>query len=127
MSEDIELTAEEFDALQFGVDFARRGAFRAALAEAVEAVVVSYTPPPGSLDRGPRSVFATGAVEEWLLHNGFPRAAQRRWIAVAGLPEWGGAEELVEIDCGTAQRLFVQLLIDSDGIRQTIGRVLVTS
>ncbi|CAA9322678.1 MAG: hypothetical protein AVDCRST_MAG93-5821 [uncultured Chloroflexia bacterium] len=127
MSDTITLTAEAYDALQFGVDFTRRGAFRAALAEAVEAIVMGYTPPPGSLDRGPRSVYATTVVETWLQENGFPHADQRRWINVADLPEWGGAEELCEIDCGTSNRLFVQLLIGSDGIRQSIERVLVTS
>jgi hypothetical protein len=127
MSDTITLTAEAYDALQFGVDFTRRGAFRAALAEAVEGIVMGYMPPPGSLDRGPRSVYATAVVETWLQQNGFPHADQRRWINVAGLPEWGGAEELCEIDCGTSNRLFVQLLIGSDGIRQSIERVLVTS
>ncbi len=127
MSDTITLTAEAYDALQFGVDFTRRGAFRAALAEAVEAIVMEYMPPPGSLDRGPRSVYATTVVETWLQENGFPHADQRRWINVAGLPEWGSAEELCEIDCGTSNRLFVQLLIGSDGIRQSIERVLVTS
>ncbi len=121
------LTADAYDALQFGVDFTRRGAFRAALAEAVETIVMEYQPPPGSLDRGPRSVFATTVVEVWLQQNGFPNADQRRWINVEGMAEWGGAEELCEIDCGTSNRLFVQLLIGSDGIRQTIERVLVTS
>ena len=123
----MELTARAYDALQFGIDFSKRGAFRAALTEAVEAVVASYVPPPGSLDRGPRSVYATGAVEAWLRNNGFPRAAQRRWIDVAGQPNWAGAEELYEIDCGTEQRLFVQLLIYSADDRQYIGRVVVTS
>lgn len=121
------LTAEAYDALQFGVDFTKRGAFRAALTEAVEAIVMEYMPPPGSLDRGPRSVFATTVVEGWLQQNGFPHAQQRRWINVAGIPEWDGAEELCEIDCGTSNRLFVQLLIGSDGIRQSIERIVVTS
>ena len=127
MNDSVILTAEAYDALQFGVDFAKRGAFRAALTEAVEAVIVQYSPPAGSLDRGPRSVFATTEVENWLRDNGFPRADQSRWINVEELPEWGGAEELCEIDCGTSNRLFVQLLIGSDGIRQTIERVIVTS
>lgn len=123
----IELTAKAFDTLQFGVDFARRGAFRAALTEAVEAVVAGYVPPPGSLDRGPRSVYATGAVEQWLRDNGFPHAAQRRWIQVADQPGWLGAEELCEIDCGTQHHLVVQLLIYNAQDRQYIGRVAVTS
>ncbi len=127
MNDSVTLTAEAYDALQFGVDFTRRGAFRAALAEAVEAIIMQYSPPPGSLDSGPRSVFATTVVENWLRDNGFPHADQRRWINVEGLPEWGGAEELCEIDCGTSNSLLVQLLIGSDGIRQTIERVVVTS
>lgn len=121
------LTAEAYDALQFGIDFTQRGAFRAALAEAVENIVADYTPPPGSLDEGARSIFATTVVEEWLRNNGFPRANQRRWIDVAYNPEWGGAEELCEIDCGTANSLLVQLLIERDGARQRIGQVRVTS
>lgn len=123
----IELTAQAFDTLRFGVDFGRRGAFRAALTEAVEAVVADYVPPPGSVDSGARSVYATTAVEAWLRANGFPHASQRRWINVAGEPGWNGADELYEIDCGTRQRLFVQLLIHNDGDRQYIGRVVVTS
>ncbi len=123
----IELTAKAFDTLQFGVDFRRRGAFRVALTEAVDAVVASYVPPPGSLDSGPRSVYATSVVEGWLRENGFPHAMQRRWIDVAGEPTWDGADELCEIDCGTQQRLLVQLLIHTDGERQFIGRVVVTS
>ena len=123
----IELTAQAFDALRFGVDFGRRGAFRVALTEAVEAVVAGYVPPPGSIDSGPRSVYATTAVEAWLRANGFPHANQRRWIDVAGEPGWNGADELYEIDCGTRQRLFVQLLIHNGGDRQYIGRVVVTS
>lgn len=122
-----ELTAAAYDRLQFGVDFSRRGAFRAALAEAVEVVVAGYVPPPGSLDQGPRSIYATTVVEEWLRAHGFPKADQRRWISVAGQPEWQGAEELCEIDCGTEARLFVQLLIFGDGERQSIGPVVVTS
>lgn len=121
-----ELTAAAYDRLQFGVDFAARGAFRAAMTAAVEAVVASYRPPPGSLDTGSRSVFATGEVEVWLRRNGFPHATQRRWVSVAGEGGWHGAEELYEIDCGTEQRLFVQLLIYSDGRRQYIGHVVVT-
>lgn len=122
-----ELSAKGFDRLQFGVDFTRRGAFRAALTEAVEAVIATYVPPPGSLDRRPRSIFATTAVEVWLRANGFPHAHQRRWIDVAGQQEWQGAEELYEIDCGTEQRLLVQLLIMSDDERQFVERVVVTS
>ncbi len=123
----VELTAKAFDALQFGVDFGRRGAFRAALTEAVEQVVADYVPPEGSLDRGPRSVYATGAVEHWLRAHGFPHARQRRWIDVADRREWNGADELVEIDCGTEQSLLVQLLIHNADERQYIGRVIVTS
>lgn len=126
MRDTVELTAEAYDALQFGVDFTRRASFRVALTEAVEAVVMGYTPPPGSLDRGPRSVFATAVVERWLQEHGFPRARQSRWVNVTHQPEWGGAEELCEIDCGTENRLFVQLLIGSDGIRQSIERIVVT-
>ncbi len=122
-----ELTAAAYDQLQFGVDFAARGTFRAALTAAVEAVVAGYRPPPGSLDTGSRSVFATSEVEMWLRRNGFPRATQRRWVSVAGEGGWHGAEELYEIDCGAEQRLFVQLLIYSDGQRQYIGHVVVTS
>jgi hypothetical protein len=124
---EIELTAAAYDRLQFGVDFVRRGAFRAALAEAVEEIVAAYVPPPGSLDTGARSIFVTTVVEEWLRAHGFPDAHQRRWIRVAGLPQWADAEELCEIDCGTRGSLLVQLEIVSDGIRQSIGRVSVTS
>lgn len=123
----VALTAKSFDAFQFGVDFGRRGAFRAALTEAIEAVVAAYIPPPGSLDRGSRSVYATGVVEAWLRENGFPHAHQRRWITVEGEPGWNGAEELCEIDCGTQQRLLVQLLIYGEDDRQYIGRIIVTS
>ena len=122
-----DLSAKAYDELQFGVDFVRRGAFRAALTQAVEAVVDSYRPPPGSLDEGPRSIYGTSAVEAWLREHGFPRAAQRRWITLAGQMGWDGAEELCEIDCGTRQRLVVQLLIYLEGERQYIGRVVVTS
>lgn len=122
-----ELTAEAYDALQFGVDFTRRGAFRAALAEAVQAVVTDYTPPPGSLDMGPRSIFATGVVEDWLRRNGFPHARQRRWVSVEGQLEWGGADELCEIDCGTENSLVVQLPIEREGQRLMIGPVRVSS
>src|SRR4051794_16459135 len=65
-----ELTARAYDNLQFGVDFVQRGAFRAALATALEGVVACYVPPPGSLDLGARSVYATTAVEAWLRDNG---------------------------------------------------------
>lgn len=124
---EFELTAETYDQFQFGVDFKRRGAFRVALAEAVEAVVADYVPPAGSLDTGPRSIFATTVVEEWLRTHGFPDAYQRRWVRVADHPQWPEAEELCEIDCGTDASLLVQLPIVSDGIRQTIDQVIVTS
>ena len=127
LAPNVELTAKAFDTLQFGVDFDRRGAFRSALTEAVEAVVAAYIPPPGSLARGPRSVYATGAVEAWLREHGFPHAHQRRWITVEGEAGWNGADELCEIDCGTHQRLLVQLLIYSEDDRQYIGRIFVTS
>lgn len=123
----LELTAKAFDTLQFGVDFGRRGVFRTALTEAIEGIVSGYVPPEGSLDHGPRSVYATGVVEGWLRDHGFPHARQRRWISVANEPGWDGADELYEIDCGTQQRLFVQLLIHNQDDRQYIGRVVVTS
>lgn len=124
---DVELTAAAYDRLQFGIDFQRRGAFRAALAEAVDALVAAYAPPSGSLDLGPRSIYATTFVEEWLRTHGFPDATQRRWVRVAGHLQWPGVEELCEIDCGTEASLLVQLPIISDGIRQSIDRVIVTS
>lgn len=124
---DVELTAAAYDRLQFGVDFQRRGAFRVALAETVEALVAGYVPPEGSLDAGPRSIYATTLVEEWLRTHGFPDATQRRWVRVAGHPQWPGTEELCEIDCGAEASLLVQLPIVSDGIRQSIDRVIVTS
>lgn len=127
MQHETELTAANYDALQFGVDFARRGAFRAALAEAVNAVIDAYTPPRGALDERPRAIFAATVVEDWLRTHGFPHADQRRWIDVKYQPEWGRAEELCEIDCGTANSLLVQLLIERDGDRQRIGEVRVTS
>lgn len=123
-----ELTAEHYDALQFGVNFTRRAEFRVALALAVEHVVEDYRPPEGGVEAGPRSIYATAAVEAWLRGNGFPHAFQRRWIDVAGDPDWNGAVELCEIDGGTQNRLLVQLAIheDADG-RQFIKRVLVTA
>ncbi len=123
----IDLTAKAFDALRFGVDFGRRGAFRAALTEALEEIVAAYVPPEGSLDTGPRSVYATAVVELWLRQHGFPHAHQRRWVQIADELGWHGADELYEIDCGTRQRLLVQLLIHNKDERQYIGRVIVTS
>lgn len=123
-----ELTAQHYDALQFGVNFTRRAEFRVALAQAVEHVVETYEPPAGSIDSGPRSIFATSAVEAWLKAHGFPHAYQRRWIDVASDPAWGGAVELCEIDGGTANRLLVQLAIHEDAAgRQYIKRVNVTA
>ncbi len=123
-----ELTAETYDALQFGVNFTRRAEFRVALAQAVEEVVETYEPPTGSVDMGRRSIFATSAVEAWLKQHGFPRAHQRRWIDVADDPAWDGAVELCEIDAGTANRLLVQLAIHQDAHdRQYIRRVYVTA
>lgn len=124
----VELTARGYDTLRFGVDFAERARFRVALAVAVENVVAEYVPPAGSLDSGPRSIFATGAVEAWLRENGFPHAHQRRWIDVAADPRYGGASELFEIDAGTTHSLLVQLFIHlaEDG-RQFIKRVNVTA
>lgn len=123
-----ELTAAHYDALQFGVNFERRARFRVALAEAVEAVVASYAPPPGAVDSGPRSIFATAAVESWLKQHGFPHAFQRRWIDVADDPRFGGAVELCEIDAGTINRLLVQLVIHQDDAgRQYIKWVNVTA
>jgi hypothetical protein len=123
----IELTAEQYDALQFGVNFKLRAEFRAALTQVVEQIVDTYQPPEGSIDRGPRSIYATTEVEQWLKQNGFPHAHQRRWIDVADAPEWGGAVELCEIDGGTRNHLLVQLLIHVDETgRQYIKRVNVT-
>lgn len=123
-----ELTAQHYDALQFGVNFTRRAEFRVALAQAVEHVVETYQPPVGSIDMGPRSIFATSAVEAWLKEHGFPHAYQRRWIDVADDPAWGGAVELCELDGGTANRLLVQLAIHEDASgRQYIKRVNVTA
>jgi len=122
-----ELTAQAYDALRWGVDFSRRGVFRAELARAVEAVIDAYEPPPGSLDRGARSIFSAMAVEEWLRTHGFPRAEQRRWIDVSDWPEWNGAVELYEIGCGTELSLLVQLPIYRAETRQYIGPVVVTT
>jgi hypothetical protein len=128
MTEGDDLTAANYDALQFGVNFTRRAEFRVALAQAVDQVVDQYQPPEGSIDRGPRSIFATTAVEEWLRKQGFPHAFQRRWIDVADDERWGDAIELCEIDCGTQNHLLVQLLIhqDDEG-RQYIKQVNVTA
>lgn len=126
-SEEIELSAKKYDSLQFGVDFKGRAEFRVALTQAVEQVVDTYVPPEGSLDRGPRSIYAATAVERWLQENGFPHAHQRRWIDVADDPQWGGAAELYEIDSGTHKHLLVQLLIHVDETgRQYIKQVIVT-
>lgn len=124
----IELSAAQYDALQFGINFTRRAEFRVALAQAVEQIVATYEPPAGSLDCGPRSIFATTAVELWLKEHGFPHVQQRRWIAVADDPAWGGAVELCELDGGTENRLLIQLLIhlDESG-RQYIKQVNVTA
>jgi hypothetical protein len=123
-----ELSAAQYDALQFGVNFTRRAEFRVALAQAVEQIVATYEPPVGSLDRGPRSIFATTAVELWLKEHGFPHVHQRRWIDVADDPTWGGAVELCELDAGAANRLLIQLLIHLDETgRQYIKTVLVTA
>lgn len=119
------LTAAAFDALQFGADFKRRAQFRVDLAERVNAVVDAYVPPEGALDAGPRAIFATTVVEQWLREHGFPKADQHRWVDVAHDPRWGGAEELCEIDCGTESSLLVQLLVERDGDRQRIGEVRV--
>ena len=122
-----ELSAKQYDALQFGVDFTRRAEFRAALTEAIENIIRTYEPPPGSLDQGPRSIFAIGAIEDWLKRNGFPHAHQRRWIDIAHDPAWNGAAELCEIDAGTANRLLIQLVIHEDETnRQYIKWVNVT-
>lgn len=124
----IELSAAAYDALQFGVDFADRAEFRVALAQAIEEIVANYEPPAGGIDQGPRSIFATGAVEEWLKTHGFPHAHQRHWIDVADDPRWGRALELCEIDAGTQHRLTIQLLIHADDTgRQYIKRVYVTT
>lgn len=123
-----ELTAAHYDALQFGINFTRRAEFRAALAQAVEHIVATYEPPAGSLDQGPRSIFATTAVELWLKEHGFPHVQQRRWIDVSNEPGWGGAVELCELDGGTENHLLIQLLIhiDESG-RQYIKQVNVTA
>lgn len=122
-----DLTAKHYDSLQFGVDFTDRAAFRAALAQAVEQIVATYEPPAGSIDTGPRSIYAATAVEEWLKQHGFPHTHQRRWVNVAGDPRWNGAVELCEIDGGTANHLVVQLVIHEDEAgRQFIKWVNVT-
>jgi hypothetical protein len=122
------LTAKQYDTFRFGVDFVDRAEFRVALTEAVEEIVATYQPPPGSIDSGPRSIFAISAVEEWLKTHGFPHAFQRRWIDVADDPRWGDAIELCEIDGGTRSNLLIQLVIhvDESG-RQYIKRVNVTA
>ncbi len=123
-----ELTAQTYDALQFGVNFMRRAEFRVALAQAIDQVIEGYEPPVGSVEMGPRSIFATTAVEAWLKQHGFPHAHQRRWIDVADDPAWDGAVELYEIDAGTHNRLLVQLAIHQDANdRQYIKRVRVTA
>lgn len=122
-----ELSAAQYDSLHFGVDFTERAEFRVALAQAVEDIVATYEPPAGSIDRGPRSIFATTAVEIWLKTHGFPHAHQRRWIDVAGDPMWGGALELCEIDAGTQNHLLIQFFIYEDETgRQYIKRINVT-
>ncbi len=122
------LTAERYDALQFGVDFVARARFRVALAEAIEQVVAAYEPPPGSVDAGPRSIFATTAVEEWLRAHGFPRARQRRWIDITDDERWTHGVELCEIDAGTQNHLLIQLIISVDETgRQYIREVRVTA
>ena len=122
-----ELSAKAYDQLQFGVEFAERAGFRVALTEAVDQVITAYQPPRGSLDDGPRSIFAASAVEDWLREHGFPHAYQRRWVSVADDPRWGGAVEVCEFDAGSQNRLLVQLVIhaDDDG-RQYIKWVNVT-
>lgn len=124
----LELTAAHYDALQFGVNYTRRAEFRVALAQAVEHIVATYEPPVGSLDHGPRSIFATTAVEQWLKEHGFPHVQQRRWIDVSDQPGWGGAVELCELDGGTENHLLIQLLIHMDESgRQYIKQVNVTA
>lgn len=123
----VALSAKTYDALQFGVNFKSRAEFRVALTQAVEHIVDSYVPPEGSLDTGPRSIYAATVVERWLQENGFPHAHQRRWIDVSDDRTWGGAVELVEIDGGTHNHLLVQLLIHVDETgRQYIKQVIVT-
>jgi hypothetical protein len=127
-TEPLELTAKRYDALQWGIEFADRARFRVALAEALEEVIDSYVPPPGSVDSGPRSIFAITAVEQWLREHGFPHAHQRQWIDVQGAPQWNGAVELCEIDGGTEHRLLIQIAIHADEHgRQYVKWVNVTT
>lgn len=127
-AESLVLTAERYDALQFGIDFVARAQFRVALATAIEQVVAAYQPPPGSVDAGPRSIFATTAVEEWLRAHGFPRARQRRWIDITDDERWIHGVELCEIDAGTQNHLLIQLIISVDETgRQYIRDVRVTA
>lgn len=124
----VELSAKAYDRLQFGVDFAQRAAFRVALTEAVDAVIDNYQPPQGSLDQGPRSIFAASVVEQWLRKHGFPHAYQRRWVSVEDDPRWGGAVEVCEFDAGSQNHLLVQLVIHADDTgRQYIKWVNVTA
>lgn len=127
-AEPLELSAKGYDALQWGIEFADRARFRVALAEALEQVIDGYDPPPGSIDNGPRSIFAITAVEQWLREHGFPHAHQRQWIDVQGDPQWNGAVELCEIDGGTEHRLLIQIAIhvDEHG-RQFVKWVNVTT
>lgn len=124
----IDLSAKAYDSLQFGVDFAQRAAFRVALTEAVEQVISDYRPPSGSLDEGPRSIYAAPVVEQWLREHGFPHVYQRRWVSVADDPRWGGAVEICELDAGSQNRLLIQLIIHADDKeRQYIRWVNVTA
>jgi hypothetical protein len=126
--EPVDLSAKAYDRLQFGVDFAQRAAFRVALTEAVEQIITDYRPPSGSLDEGPRSIFAASVVEQWLREHGFPHAYQRRWVSVGDDPSWGGAVEVCEVDAGSANRLLIQLVIHADDTgRQYIKWVNVTA
>ena len=123
-----DLSAKAYDRLQFGVDFAQRAAFRVALSQAIEQVIADYRPPLGSLDEGPRSIYAAPVVEQWLCRNGFPHAYQRRWISVADDPRWDGAVEVCEIDAGSTSHLLIQLIIHADDSgRQYIKWVNVTA
>lgn len=123
-----ELSAKAYDQLQFGVQFAERAAFRVALTQAVDDIINGYQPPHGSLDDGPRSIFAASVVEHWLRTHGFPHAYQRRWVSVADDPRWGGAAEVCEFDAGSQNRLLVQLVIHADATeRQYIKWVNVTA
>ncbi len=123
----VELSAKAYDRLQFGIDFAKRAAFRVALTEVVDEVIDSYQPPQGSLDEGPRSIFAASVVEQWLREHGFPHAYQRRWVSVEDDPRWGGAVEVCEFDAGSQNHLLVQLVIHAEDTgRQYIKWVNVT-